>query len=217
MDRNRTRVLSVDDHALLREAIACIITHRWAIVLVSQAFWRKGLDSAISGAPPDVTLMDLSMPDLNGIDALIAIRAEFPETRIIIHTTFETDQEVRRAVAAGAYGYLLNSLPPNQLVQVIRDEHAGERAIRTGARSLASSSYAFCTEFSRHAASRREKDQLEPDQHDKGDYEWLLSTYCNRGIRMRQNNCHDCCSDWPAQPLNDVTGRSRKSKLVFGN
>ena len=133
MDQDRIRVLSADDHALLREGIASIITHQADMVLVSQASGGKEAIQQYREHRPDVTLMDLRMPDLNGIDALIAIRSEFPEARIIILTTFESDDEVRRAVNAGAWGYLLKSLPPNQLVQFIRDVHAGKKAVGPGA------------------------------------------------------------------------------------
>jgi len=122
----------VDDHALLREGIASIITHQPDMVLVSQASGGKEAIQQYRQYRPDVTLMDLRMPDLNGIDALIAIRAEFPEARIIILTTFESDEEVRRAAGAGAWGYLLKSLPPGQLVQVIRDVHSGKKAVGPG-------------------------------------------------------------------------------------
>lgn len=127
MDGERIRVLSVDDHALLREGIAAIITHQSDMDLVSQASGGKDAIQQYRQYRPDVTLMDLRMPDLSGIDALIAIRAEFPEARIIMLTTFESDEEVRRAVEAGAKGYLLKSIPPNHLVQVIRDVHAGKK------------------------------------------------------------------------------------------
>jgi len=134
MDHDHIRVLSVDDHALLREGIASIITHQPDMLLVSQASGGREAIQQYRQHRPDVTLMDLRMPDLSGIDALIAIRAEFPEARIIILTTFESDEEVRRAMEAGAHGYLLKSLPPNQLVQFIRDVHAGTKAIGPGAR-----------------------------------------------------------------------------------
>ena len=125
MDQQSIRVLSVDDHALLREGIAAIITHQSDMVLVSQASGGREAIQKYREHRPDVTLMDLRMPDLDGIDALLAIRAEYPDARIIMLTTFEGEQEVRRAREAGASGYLLKSLPPNQLVQVIRQVHAG--------------------------------------------------------------------------------------------
>ena len=125
MERDRIRVLSVDDHALLREGIASIITHESDMSLVAQASGGREAIEQYRKHQPDVTLMDLRMPDLGGIDALLAIRAEFPEARIIMLTTFEADEEVRRAREAGACGYLLKSLPPGQLVQVIRQVHAG--------------------------------------------------------------------------------------------
>jgi DNA-binding NarL/FixJ family response regulator len=78
---------------------------------------------------PDITLMDLRLPDMSGIDALIAIRAEFSEARIIMLTTFEGDVEIQRALQAGARGYMLKNLPPKQLVQVIRQVHAGKKGI----------------------------------------------------------------------------------------
>ncbi len=127
MDQDRIRVLSVDDHALLREGIAAIINHQSDMVLVSQACGGREAIQQYREHRPDVTLMDLRMPDLSGIDALLAIRAEFPEARIIMLTTFEGDVEVRRALEAGARAYLLKSIPPSQLVQVIREVHAGKK------------------------------------------------------------------------------------------
>jgi len=123
------RVLSVDDHALLREGIATIINHQSDMLLVSQA--ASGNEGILRYREhrPDVTLMDLRLPDLSGIDALIAIRAEFPEARIIMLTTFEGDVEIQRALEAGARGYLLKSMPPSELVQVIRTVHAGRKRV----------------------------------------------------------------------------------------
>jgi DNA-binding NarL/FixJ family response regulator len=127
MEQKRIRVLSVDDHALLREGIASIIQHQPDMVLVSQASGGKEAIQQYREHQPDVTLMDLRMPDMSGIDALLAIRTEFPEARVIILTTFENDEEVRRSLEAGARGYLLKSVPPAKLVQVIRQVHTGKK------------------------------------------------------------------------------------------
>jgi DNA-binding NarL/FixJ family response regulator len=126
MEQNRIRVLSADDHALLREGIAMIIDCQPDMMIVSQASGGKEAIEQYRKHRPDVTLMDLRMPDLSGIDALVAIRAEFPEARIIMLTTFESDEDVQRALKAGACGYLLKSLPPRELVQAIRQVHAGK-------------------------------------------------------------------------------------------
>ncbi len=115
MDQNRIRVLSVDDHALLREGIAVIINNQSDMELVSQASGGREAIQQYRQYRPDVTLMDLRMPDLSGIDALLAIRAEFPEARVIMLTTFEGDVEVRRALEAGARAYLLRVFHPASL------------------------------------------------------------------------------------------------------
>src|SRR5580658_6234608 len=120
MMKDRIRVLDVDDHALLREGIAMIVNGQPDMVIVSQASGGREAIEQYREHRPDVTLMDLRMPDLSGIDALAAIRAEFPEARIIMLTTFESDEETKRALRAGACGYLLKSIPPRELLQTIR-------------------------------------------------------------------------------------------------
>ena len=126
---NHIRVLSVDDHPLLREGIATIINSQQDMVLVSQAASGNEAIQRYREHRPDVTLMDLRLPDLSGIDAMIAIRAEFPEARVIMLTTFEGDIEIQRALEAGARGYLLKNMPPNELVDVIRHVHAGKKRV----------------------------------------------------------------------------------------
>jgi DNA-binding NarL/FixJ family response regulator len=128
-EASRIRVFSVDDHALLREGIAAIVTNEPDMILVAQAATGQEAVRQFQTHQPDVTLMDLRLPDMSGIDALIAIRTEAPDARIIILTTFEGDVEMQRALAAGARGYLLKSMPPKDLVAAIRQVHAGRKSI----------------------------------------------------------------------------------------
>ncbi|MEP7362404.1 MAG: response regulator transcription factor [Acidobacteriota bacterium] len=123
------RVFSVDDHPLLREGIAAMINSQPDMLLVAQAASGAEAVQKFREQRPDVTLMDLRLPDMSGIDALIAIRAEFDGARIIILTTFEGDVEIQRALQAGARGYLLKSMPPKELVDVIRQVHAGKKRV----------------------------------------------------------------------------------------
>jgi DNA-binding NarL/FixJ family response regulator len=125
----RIRVFSVDDHPLLREGIAAIINNQPDMLLVTQASDGREAVRLFGQHLPDVTLMDLRLPDMSGIDALIAIRSEYPDARVIMLTTFEGDVEIQRALKAGARGYMLKSAPPNELVETIRQVHKGKKQI----------------------------------------------------------------------------------------
>lgn len=125
----RIRVFSVDDHPLLREGIAAIVNNQPDMVMVAQAADSQDAVEQYRKHQPDVTLMDLRLPDRSGIDTMIAIRSEFHEARIIMLTTFEGDVEIKRALESGARGYMLKSMPPRELVDVIRQVHAGKKRI----------------------------------------------------------------------------------------
>jgi DNA-binding NarL/FixJ family response regulator len=122
-------VLSVDDHPLLHEGIGTIVNSQPDMHLVGIASTAREGIRKFREIRPDITLMDLRLPDLTGIEAIIAIRAEFSDARIIVLTTFEGDVEIQRALAAGARGYLLKSMPPRQIVDTIRDVYAGKKRV----------------------------------------------------------------------------------------
>jgi DNA-binding NarL/FixJ family response regulator len=126
---SRIQVLSVDDHPLLREGIGAIVNSQPDMFLAGFATNGKEAIEAFRTLKPDVVLLDLQLPDLNGIEVLIAIRGEFRDARIIILTTFERDVEVQRALKAGAQGYLLKSAPPRQMLDTIRQVHNGRKAV----------------------------------------------------------------------------------------
>src|SRR6202051_2001201 len=128
-ERARIRVFSVDDHPLLREGIAAIINNQQDMFMVAQAANAQDAVEQFRKHKPDVTLMDLRLPDRSGIEAMIAIRTEFHDARVIMLTTFEGDVDIKRALEAGARGYMLKSMPPKELVEVIRQVHAGKKRI----------------------------------------------------------------------------------------
>ena len=123
------RILVVDDHQLIRQAIAGQIADQPGMTLVAEATNGREAIDEFRRHRPDVTLMDLQMPEMNGIEAMTAIRAEFPEARIIVLTTYTGDVQVLRAIKAGASGYLLKSTLVNEMLAAIRAVHAGRKAL----------------------------------------------------------------------------------------
>lgn len=128
-DGNKIRILTVDDHPLLREGIAALIERQEDMVLVGEAANGREAIEAFRSHRPDVTLMDLQMPEMSGIDAITAIRREFSNARIVVLTTFQGDVQAVRALKAGASGYLLKNMLRKELVDTIRSVHAGRRRI----------------------------------------------------------------------------------------
>ena len=128
-DVSQIRVLSVDDHPLIREGIATVINSQPDMLVIAQASNAREAIQRFDEHKPDVTLMDLRLPDMSGIDAMIAIRTKFPEARIMMLTTFEWDTDIQRAFTAGARSYMLKSMTPNDLAETIRQVHAGKKRI----------------------------------------------------------------------------------------
>jgi DNA-binding NarL/FixJ family response regulator len=142
------RVLVVDDHPVLRDGIAALIATQPDISLIAEASTGREAISEFRKHSPDVVLMDLQMPDLSGIEAMIAIREEFHNARFIVLTTYKGDAQVLRAIKAGARGYLLKSMLRNELMDAIRAVHTGQKRIPAE----------LATELADHAAD----DELTP-------------------------------------------------------
>src|SRR6266850_1865655 len=123
------RILVVDDHQLIRVGIATLLLAASDMKVVGEASNGREAIAKFRECDPDVTLMDLQMPELSGFDAILAIRDEFPEARIIVLTTYAGDVQARRAIKAGAQGYLLKNLLHKELLQTIRAVHAGKKAL----------------------------------------------------------------------------------------
>jgi DNA-binding NarL/FixJ family response regulator len=123
------RVLTVDDHGLLREGIAALLASEPDMAVVGGAGTGREAIEQFRALRPDITLMDLRMPDMSGVEAVIAIRAEFPDARLIVLTTYSGDVQVARALKAGASGYLLKTLAHKELADTIRAVHAGRKTL----------------------------------------------------------------------------------------
>ncbi len=123
------RILAVDDHALVRQGIAVLVGTQPDMTMVAEASNGREAIQQFRTYHPDITLMDLQMPEMNGLDAIIAIRGEFPNAKIVVLTTYKGDVQILRALKAGAQGYLLKNTFHKELVETIRAVHAGRRAL----------------------------------------------------------------------------------------
>jgi DNA-binding NarL/FixJ family response regulator len=126
------RILAVDDHPVFRQGIAGLIADQADMTSVGEASNGREAIQQFRSHRPDITLMDLKMPELNGLDATIAIRNEFQQARIIVLTTYAGDIQVLRALKAGAQGYLLKNLLHKELLETIRAIHSGKKTISPG-------------------------------------------------------------------------------------
>ena len=123
------RILTVDDHPMLREGIAAVLASEQDMILVAEASNGREAVEQFRTHHPDVTLMDVQMPEVNGIDAIVKIREEFPNARIIVLTTYTGDAQAARAFKAGASGYMLKNMVRKELIDTIRTVHAGKKRI----------------------------------------------------------------------------------------
>lgn len=126
---HRIRILAVDDHPIFRQGITGLLADQADLELIAEAC--NGIEAIhqFRSLRPDITLMDLQMPEMNGLDAMIAIRSEFPEAKVIVLTTYSGDVQVLRALKAGARAYLLKNTLHKNLLETIRTVHAGKKAL----------------------------------------------------------------------------------------
>ena len=129
------RILAVDDHPLLRDGLAALIGNEQDMELIAEASNGREALALFRQHKPDITLMDLQMPEMNGIDAIGAIRGEFPDARVIVLTTHPGDVQVSRALKAGARAYLMKSNLRKELLETIRAVHAGQKRLSSEAAS----------------------------------------------------------------------------------
>lgn len=154
-DGNVIRILAVDDHPVFRQGIAGLVEGQSDMLLIGQASNGREAIQQFRVHHPDITLMDLQMPDISGIDAIIAIRNEFPEAKIVVLTTYSGDVQVLRALKAGAQAYLLKNLLHKELLETIRTVYAGKKALSPEA------SHEIATHATEDALTPREIDVLQ--------------------------------------------------------
>jgi DNA-binding NarL/FixJ family response regulator len=155
MQSSSIRIMCVDDHPFMREGIAAYILNAADMQLVAEAANGREAIELFRTLRPDVTLMDLRLPDISGVEALLAIRKEFGQARIIMLTTFEGDEDIRRALEAGAQAYLLKTMPRSELLEAIRKVHAGNRYVPPEVAAQ------LAQHLGQHPLSRREIEVLE--------------------------------------------------------
>jgi DNA-binding NarL/FixJ family response regulator len=154
-NQGRIRVLTVDAHPLLREGVASLINQQQDMTVVAQAANGHEAIHQFRAHRPDITLLDLRLADISGVDTIIAIRKEFPGARIVMFTISDGDHDIQRALKAGARGYLLKTMTPSELIQAIHEVHAGKRHVPAEVAAC------LAEHMSDEALSRREREVLE--------------------------------------------------------
>jgi DNA-binding NarL/FixJ family response regulator len=197
---NPIRILAVDDHALLRKGIAAILASQPDTSLIAEASNGREAIDQYRTYRPDITLMDLQMPEMNGLDATIAIRSEFPDARIIMLTTYVGDVQVLRAMKAGARGYLLKTLLDKELLETIRAVHSGKKMLSTEA------SY----ELAEHAGS----DALTPAEIDV--LRLIAAGYANKQIAAQLSITEDSVKGRVKNILSKLGATDRTHAAMIG-
>jgi DNA-binding NarL/FixJ family response regulator len=197
---NPIRIMAADDHVLLRRGIAAIIASQPDMSLVAEASNGREAVEQYRTHRPDITLMDLQMPEMNGLDAMIAIRSEFPEARIIMLTTYTGDVQVLRAMRVGARGYLLKTLLDKELLETIRAVHGGKKMLS------AEASY----ELAEHATS----DALTPAEIDV--LRLIASGHANKRIAAQLSITEDTVKGRVKSILSKLGANDRTHAAMIG-